>query len=108
MNQTIFEPVINDEKIDSAFQPTEIQELIIFLETSYKYNNLEGLNRIESNQLALLFLGANEKFTITKPKATSGALFMRLKCICSEDKLVYLVNIIFFCIQNLFYRCLRT
>lgn len=68
LNQTIFEPGINDEKIDSAFQSTEKQELIDFFRKQLQIQQSRG-DYTELIQLALLFLGANERFTIKKTRS---------------------------------------
>lgn len=75
IQKSIIEPGINNNLIDSSFPSREKHELIEFFNKHLRIQHSRD-DHVELLQLAIMFLGSNERFTIRKPGATSRARFM--------------------------------
>lgn len=75
VNKTIFEPGVNDDFVDSSFETAEKHQLIDFCRRQLEIQHAREDHR-ELLQLALMWLGANDRFTVRKPGATIRARFM--------------------------------
>lgn len=76
INAAFYEPAINENIVDSAFDNTEKFDLIEFLSEQLEIQSSDRHDYIELLQLSLLFLGANRKFNVGKPAGVSRARFM--------------------------------
>lgn len=75
IQKSITEPGINIDLIDASFATREKHELIAFFKDQLRIQHSRD-DHVELLQLAMMFLGSNEKFTVRKPGATSRARFM--------------------------------
>lgn len=76
INPAIFEPGINENLIDSAFENNERRDLIDFLRNQLEIQKPDRHDYIELIQLSILFLGGEGNFRIRAPGAVHRARFM--------------------------------
>lgn len=77
INPRIYEPCINDNIVDSAFDDDERRELLEFLQEQLLIQKPERHDYIELVQLSIMFLGGGRNiFNLRKPGAVHRARFM--------------------------------